>query len=243
MDGSKETQMEQWLDCAEKDAALMDDFDAICSFGGRRSGTGQDSQALDWALGRLREIGNNVRRVDVPYDGWHCTAAALRLIDSADPLQCKPLLRAASTPPDGLNLEVIDLGAGRQEDFQRAGDRIQGKAVLVRHEYPFSGEHMHRRRKYDLAVHGGAAAFLIASPWPGAGLLSGSSGRGYGQFGIPAAYVDFETGQALCAAASRDATISLTIRGHEEPDARAGVGILDIPGGRAGRVVISAHMD
>lgn len=235
--------MEQWLANAAEDAALMKDFNAVCDFGGRLSGTGQDSAALDWALGRLGEIGNDVRRIDVPYDGWHCVAATLRLVGSQASLQCQPLLRSASTPPEGLNVELIDLGAGRQEDFQRAGDSIKGKAVLVSHEYPFSGEHMHRRRKYDLAVSGGAAAFLIASPWPGAGHLSGSSGRGYGQFGIPAAYVDFETGQALREAARGRATITLAINGEEEPDAHAGVGILDIPGGRDSRVVISAHMD
>ena len=236
--------MEQWLAKAAEDAALMSDFNAVCDFGGRLSGTGQDSAALDWALGRLGEIGSDVRRIPVPYDGWRCVEARLSLVGGPDALPCQPLLRSESTSPEGLSVELVDLGAGRQEDFQRAGDSIKGKAVLVSHEYPFSGEHMHRRRKYDLAVNGGAAAFLISSPWPGAGLLSGSSGRGYGKFGIPAAYVDFETGQVLReAAAAGQATISLTITGEEDPDAQTGVGILDIPGGRDSRIVISAHMD
>lgn len=236
--------MEQWLNDAAADAALMDDFMKVCSFGGRRSGSGQDSAALDWALGRLREIAPGAKRIDVPYAGWQCAKSGLRLLNDMTPLQCKPLLRSASTPPEGIQLEVLDLGKGRPEDFNRAGDRIQGRVVLVEHEYPFSPNHMHRRKKYDLAVAGGAAAFLIASPWAGAGLLSGSSGRGYEQHGIPAAYVDFESGEALRkAAAAGNAMVELLIVGEEQPDAAAGVGVLDIPGGQAGTIVISAHMD
>jgi hypothetical protein len=239
-----ELRMEQWLNNAAADAALMDDFLKVCSFGGRRSGSGQDSAALDWALDRLREIAPGTKRIDVPYAGWQCVRANLRLLNDAAPLQCKPLLRSASTTPEGIELEVLDLGKGRPENFKRAGDRIRGRAVLVQHEYPFSPDHMHRRRKYDLAVAQGAAAFLIASPWAGAGLLSGSSGRGYGQPGIPAAYLDFESGQALRkAVSSSNAMIQLLIIGEEQPDAMAGVGVLDIPGGQEGTIIISAHMD
>src|SRR5690606_31295775 len=87
-------------------------------------------------------------------------------------------------------------------------------------------------------------AFLIASPWPGGGLLSGSSGRGYGKPGIPAAYVDFETAETLRAALDQGrAMVSIVVRGKEELGSVAGVGILEIPGGRDGKVVISAHMD
>jgi aminopeptidase YwaD len=239
-----EEQMERLLIEAAGDAALMDDFIKICSFGGRRSGSGQDSEALDWALGRLQEIATNAKRVDVPYAGWRCVKSSLLLINHAIQLQCNPLLRSASTPPEGIKLEVVDLGKGRIEDFKSAGESIRGRAVLVEHEYPFSPNHMHRRKKYDLAVAGGAAAFLIASPWAGGGLLSGSSGRGYEQSGIPAAYLDFESGQTLRkAVTSSKAVINLLILGEEQPNAKAGVGILDISGGQEGTVVISAHMD
>jgi len=236
--------MEHWLNEVTSDAALMDDFMKVCSFGGRRSGSGQDSDALNWALGRLGEIAHSTKRIDVPYAGWQCITASLMLVNHGTSLQCKPLLRSASTLPEGIQLEVVDLGKGRPEDFNSAGDSIRGRAVLVEHEYPFSPNHMHRRKKYDLAVAKGAAAFLIASPWAGGGLLSGSSGRGYEQSGIPAAYLDFESAQRLRkTAASGKAVINLLIIGEEQPNAMAGVGVLDIIGGQEGTVVISAHMD
>jgi Iap family predicted aminopeptidase len=236
--------MDPWLQDATNDSALMDDFLAICAFGGRRSGSGQDSAALNWALDRLKSVAPGVRRLEVPYDGWRCTFADLQLLGSEASLACNPLLRSASTPLAGIEAELIDLGEGRTEDFARHGNKVQGRIVLVRHEYPFSSEHMHRRRKYDLAVAAGAAGFLIANTLPGAGVLSGSSGRGLGMPGIPAAYVDFETAQTLGEAASKGrAMLRLRIHGEEEPNSTAGVGILDIPGGRDSKIVISAHMD
>lgn len=160
------------------------------------------------------------------------------------PLACKPLLRSLSTPAGGLEGDVIDLGIGRNEDFDRAGDAVRGKIVLVRHEYPFSPTHMHRRRKYDLAVARGAIGFLIANPLPGKGLLSGSSGRARGGPGIPAAYIDFESSARIATAcAAGNARVKLVIEGEELPDALAGVAILDIPGRTDDRIVISAHMD
>lgn len=237
--------MSTWLELAAQDPALMKDFETLCSFGGRLAGSGQEEAAMQWALERLREIAPNVKRVDVPYDGWRCLSSRLELVGAEDiPLACKPLLRSLSTPTAGLEGEVLDLGQGRIEDFERAGERVRGKIVLVRHEYPFSPQHMHRRRKYDQAVARGAIGFLIANPLPGAGLLSGSSGRARDGAGIPAAYIDFETCEQLSIAGARTpARVRLLIQGEEILNAQAGVGILDIPGRSNERIVISAHMD
>lgn len=234
--------MTTWQQAAAGDTALMSDFQSICSFGGRLSGTGKDEAAMEWALTRLREIGPDVRRVQVPYDGWRCISSSLTLLgDKPVDLECVPLLRSASTNASGLEGVVQDLGAGRPEDFERAGDAVRGKIVLVRHEYPFSQGHVHRRRKYDMAVAQGAAAFLIANPLPGAGPLSGSSGRPRDGAGIPAAYIDHEAASALTA--QPGARVRLHIQGEELRDSMACAGILDLPGGRDSRVVISAHMD
>ncbi|WP_459614846.1 M28 family peptidase [Bordetella sp. 2513F-2] len=237
--------MTNWLQEAAADAALMDDFLAICGFGGRRSGSGQDEAAMDWALERLRAVAPGVRRLAVPYDGWTCRRASLALLeaDGEQPLACHALLRSASTPADGLQAEVLDLGPGRVDDFARAAGAVRGRIVLVRHEYPFTPDHVHRRRKYDMAVAAGAAGFLIANPLPGAGVLSGSSGRPRGGDGIPAAYIDAEAAARLAPAAGRPARVRLCIEGEELEGAQAAVGILDIPGGRDSRIVISAHMD
>ena len=181
--------MEPWLHAAAHDAALMSDFETVCGFGGRMSGSGQDDAAMAWALERAGRVTPAVQVLSVPYDGWRCDEAGLELLGAErQALACRPLLRSASTPAEGLELDVVDAGRGRPEDFARLGEAARGRAVLVRHEYPFTGDHVHRRRKYDMAVEAGAAAFLIANNVPGQGVLSGSSGRARGGAGIPAAY-------------------------------------------------------
>lgn len=231
-----------WLDEAAMDPMLMPDFERICRFGGRLAGSGQDSDALDWTIGRLNEVRRTARRVEIPYDGWMCEKAELVLLSRSVPLPCRPLLRSMATPPEGLEAAVIDLGQGRQSDFDAAGERVRGRIVLVRHEYPFSPTHLHRRKKYDMAVARGAAGFLIANNLPGQGLLSGSSGRGRGKPGIPAAYIDWGSADRI-ASAGPDALLRLTIAGKELEGSTAGVGVLDIPGEFEERVVISAHID
>src|SRR5690606_7176458 len=114
-------------------------------------------------------------------------------------LPVRALLRSQNTPEAGLEAEVIDLGRGRPDDFARVGDAVRGKIVLVSHEFPFTGDHVHRRRKYDMALQAGAVGFLIANNVPGQGLLSGSSGRPRDGVGIPAAYTDYESAQRLIA--------------------------------------------
>lgn len=230
-----------WLDAAAADPLLMPEFQQLCAFGGRMAGSGGDEAALDWAVARLRALGGATCRVAVPYDGWVCEHAELHLSRGSDAVACRPLLRSASTPPDGLEAQVLDLGAGRPADFDAAGDRLRGRIALVRHEYPFSPTHLHRRRKYDLAVARGAVGFLIANHLPDHGLLSGSSGRLRGAAGIPAAYITHEG--ALLLAAHPDARVHLVITGRERDNATAGVVVWDLPGERAERVVLSAHID
>ncbi len=229
-----------WLDTARRDPALMADFHTICDFGGRLAGTPGEAAAMAWAVARLGDIGPS-RRIEVPYAGWRCLAASLQLEGGAA-LACHPLLRSADTPADGLLGEVLDLGEGRTDDFERAGDAVRGRIVLVRHEYPFSSRHLHRRRKYDLAVAGGAIGFLMANPLPPGGLLSGSSGRAVDGPGIPAAYIDDASCRAILAAAP-GAQVRLRIAGEEIRDARAGIALLDLPGGSGRTIVLSAHLD
>lgn len=237
--------MNELLDAAARDPALMADFEKLCSFGGRLTGTPGEAAAMAWALERLRAIGPDARRVEIAYDGWRCRRAGLCLLGPQEfELDCKPLLRSANTAPAGLEAEVLDLGQGREEDFQRARDQVRGRIVLVDHEYPFSPRHLHRRRKYNLALERGAIGFLIANPLPGGGLLSGSSGRAFGAAGIPAAYI----GHAACARIRSPGQqplprLRLLIDGEEIPQATTAISVLDIPGGTGRRIVISAHLD
>src|SRR5438105_7831809 len=126
---------------SKKLEALLRDFNALCDCGGRRAGTASERDAIAFAAERLGELGA-VRAESVLYAGWRLEAASLSLQDGT-PLACHALLGSQSTALEGLKAKVIDLGRGTHEEFERHAARVPGKVVLVRHEYPFSAEHVH----------------------------------------------------------------------------------------------------
>ncbi len=222
------------------DAQLQQDFVALCNCGGRRAGGAGEQAALRLAHARLVAINGAAAIEQVTYAGWRCSVATLTRDDGA-PLVCNPLLGSLSTPPAGIAAEVIDLGRGTREDFTRHAHDIAGRFALVRHEYPFSATHVHRRRKYGWAMEHGAAGFIIANPRRGEGPVSGSSGRG-GEAGIPAVATDFESAARLAAQDTRRAGAHLKLAG-EDYAAQTGIAVLDLPGSGDECIALSAHLD
>ena len=223
--------------------ALLDDFAAICDCGGRVAGSDSERRACELTLGRLAEIAGAGRAwlEPVDYAGWQPGICSLSLADGT-PLACQPLLGSASTPTAGLVAGVVDLGRGTDEDFQRASAQISGRIALVRHEFPFSPDHIHRRRKYEAARAAGAAGFVIAHTDPRASPTSGSSGRNGGD-GIPAVATDHAGSVRLAAAQASGAR--LVVQGTDQR-AVGHTPMLDLPGRDPDdprRVVLSAHLD
>ncbi len=221
------------------DECLLQDFAALCDCGGRRAGSAGEVAALEFVHARLKVIDSAASVNPVAYAGWHSISSALSLDDGTS-LACNPLLGSISTRPGGIVAEVVDLGRGTAEHFTRHADAITGRLVLVRHEYPFSTSHVHRRRKYDWAIAHGAVGFIIANPLRNAGPVSGSSGRG-GEAGIPAVGTDFESAAQLTAAGAHGRA-RLELSGKDYA-AQTSVAILDLPGKTDQRIVLSAHVD
>jgi Iap family predicted aminopeptidase len=229
----------QILKALEADKGLLADFHALCDFGGRRAGTESERRALTWLRGKLSTMGGRFRSEPVTYAGWTPGPCSLSLVDgetAGTSLAVNPLLGAQSTPPEGLVAEVVDLGRGTEEDFARHASALKGRIALVRHEYMFSSQTIHRRKKLGWAMERGAAGFLIANPDPGAGPVSGSSGRAGGA-GIPAAATDFESSVQL-----KNKKARLIISGTDH-DSTTEVLILDLPGRSDRWVILSAHVD
>jgi aminopeptidase YwaD len=225
---------------APHDTQMWADFQSLCDLGGRLAGTPSEAAALAFARERLAAVpGTQVREDGVNYPGWRCQTAQLIHVTTGVSLECTPLLGTASAD---VAAEVLDLGRGGPEDFERHGNDIRGRIVMVRHEYPFAAGHVHRRVKLKLAHEMGAVGFLIAHSQPGAGAVSGSSGRNGGA-GIPALGIAAEAAQALHASLDgARATARIVIAGEEHP-ARTQMLIADLPGRGADWVVVSAHID
>lgn len=222
------------------DAQLWNDFVALCDCGGRQAGSASEKSALK-LVHALQVAIDPLARIDpVSYAGWRYSEATLVLADGTA-LTCNPLNGSEFTPPQGIGADVVDLGRGTLEEFERNAHDLVGRFVLVRHEYMFTASHIHRRRKYGWALERGAAGFIIANPFPGAGPVCGSSGRG-GQPGIPAVATDFESAAHLAAIGSRRARAHITLSG-EDHAAQTGIAILDLPGQTGSWVALSAHLD
>ncbi len=222
------------------DRALWPDFLALCEFGGRLAGSSSEATARDWTVSQMRSIpGGTVRRDLVRYAGWTCEEARLTALPSGRDLAAVPLLAAAITPPAGLDLEVIDCARGTPDDIRARGEAVRGRAVLVRHEYPFASWTVHRRIKLAAAIEAGAAAFLIAQPEPGIGPVSGSAGLAPGRM-IPAMGISAEAAHGL---RQPGAKVRMMLRAVDVPEARTETLVLDLPGGGPDRVVLSAHID
>jgi aminopeptidase YwaD len=217
------------------------DFLALCDLGGRLAGTASEAAALDFARQRLAAVpGAKVREEPVSYPGWRCRAAQLTDARTGVALPCTPLLGTASAA--GVVAEVLDLGLGRRDDFARHANRIRGRIVLVRHEYPFAPGHVHRRVKLAWAQEMEAVGFLIAHPERGVGPVSGSSGRN-GGFGIPALGIGAEAADALRPLPDGTLPTVRMIVDAEDHPASTRTLVADLPGRGGDWVVVSAHID
>jgi hypothetical protein len=223
------------------DQELFRDFEAICAFGGRLSGTEGERLALDYVSTRGAAVtGVPCKSLPVPYTGWRAVKAQLVLGDGTR-AACHPLVRSVATPAAGLTAEVVDLGRGTPEEFAAHRADLAGRIALVRHELMFVAGTIHRRRKYEMAREAGAVGFLIAGPIPG-GLVAGSSGRAESDDGIPAAGIAPETAGRLARTAAGWPRVTLTIETVEQPTETRTL-LFDLPGESDEWVVLSAHVD
>lgn len=218
---------------------ILEDFAAICATGGRFSGTASEKAAVEWLAPRLAEAtGAVVQREAIAYRGW--TRIGARVTDAHGVThQAEALGRSPSTPPEGLEARLLDLGRGTPEQILAAGEAVRGAIILVRHEFMMGTGHMHRRKKYESARDAGAAGFLIACHEPGLLPVTGSAGDG-APGNIPCAGLPHEAGAALAAQSGR--RIRLFVEGAFE-DRHAENLLATVPGQGEELVVLSAHID
>jgi len=241
----KETPVPQALDTALgqiwTDSSIVDDFEAICSCGGRLAGTDSEAQAQAYLDQRLNEIPGTRHDYVFDYTGWQPEDARLRLLGPSD-RELSAVALPGSPPVTGAEVEMIDLGAGTEGEFAAASKDIAGKAVLVRHEYPFTTGHTHRRYKYQWACDAEAAAFIIANNNPMGGAVTGGSGSGL-ETDIPALGVSHDVGEELRTAAARGQNrLALTVSSQQSTWPARNL-ILDLPGKTDEWVVLCAHID
>ena len=165
-------------------------------FGSRFGGTPSEKQAVDFMLGKLTEYGLDKPRVEpFAYNGWKRGSASLRMLEPRQAsFDCIGLPYAPTAQVKG---ELVFVGEGSPEDYEKAKERIHGNIVMVSTKTPqFMRRTMHRLEKYGRALEAGAAAFIWMREEPGLLPETGSI-KFNGEAKIPAVGVSKEVGASL----------------------------------------------
>lgn len=223
---------------------LIRDFEALCDCGGRFCGTESEAMARDLLRERLAEIPGIGRDEYVfDYEVWGRAAHRVTVLgDGGQSLPCHALIWSKDTPPGGLEGEVIDLGRGHRADFEGAAELIPGRIVLVRQDYPFASDTVHRMVKYRWAREFGAIGYLLAYPAPGQLVATGYCAQNIPE-DIPAAGLAHEGAVLLGRRPDGSfARARIEIEGARRTEKSVNL-IAEVPGKGPEWVSLTAHYD
>ena len=127
LDGKRMKQM-----LMEVDAISLKDRDSGNLFWGRNVGTPGHAATEDWVEGYFKKAGlKDIHRLSFDLaPQWTPKAYELTFTGGGKPLKldsARPATRTASTPPEGLEWDLVWAGTGTAADF--AGRDVRGKAV------------------------------------------------------------------------------------------------------------------
>lgn len=144
-------------------------LNTLCSFGSRFAGTPSERKAVDYILGKMEDYGfDNPHTEEVNYLGWRRGTAKLEVTEPVqEELDCIGLPYAPSTPPEGVEAELLNLGNGTFVDYGLNEDKVSGKIVMTTAFTPPWMRGQHRAEKLCRAENLGAKGFIYAKNDPG----------------------------------------------------------------------------
>ncbi|MHA1726619.1 MAG: M28 family peptidase [Promethearchaeota archaeon] len=109
----------------------------LCNFGYRRAGTAPAHQAEDYIFDKLKEAGlEEVKKEPVHFMRWFAEKHELMVLASGTPaisedhvITTFPSWWSSSTPPEGIEDEVVWAGYGTKSDFRE--NNVNGKIALI----------------------------------------------------------------------------------------------------------------
>ncbi len=217
--------------------------------GPRLTGAEPAHRAATWCIGLFKQYGlADVHTEIFEVPGWlpgPISAEAEEPFRKS--LRLDSLGFSVNTPASGLLAEVIDVGHGTEEDYERLGPAIKGRIVLAGLLPPSDASKATKEwQKVDFAAKKGAAACLIIAGT--AGGLTRTRASNYGGYSaIPAASVAYEDGVWMRRRTESGITLKvrLLIQNTLSGKAEAENVVADIPGsGQSGEMIIlGAHLD
>ncbi len=227
---------------------VYDNLLALTDFGSRFGGTESEKQAVEYMLDKLSSYGlDNVHKEEFKYQGWIRGKTSLEVIKPKSMyIKCISLPYCPSTPPEGIEGELISAGNGSPEEYERIKDEIPDKFVLVTSKTPTTSRwrFFHRTDKLGMALHYGAEAFIFQNHNPG--MLENTGCARCNQVAeFPTLSISYEEGWRL-KRLLKDGSVRLRIHTtHKTPVLKSWNVMGDIIGGRLKDeiIVVGAHFD
>ncbi|MFP4591250.1 MAG: M28 family peptidase [Halobacteriales archaeon] len=167
-------------------------LETLVDIGNRMAGTPGERAGAEATRDALEDVGARDVHLD-PFDiqGWTRGRADVLAGDTVQSAIALP-----RSPPGAPTGELVDLGYGLPEDFERD---LEGAIVMVASNVPsWYDRFIHRKEKYDRAVDAGAAGFVFRNHVEGCLPPTGSIGSEASPVGaIPAVGVSSEVGHRL----------------------------------------------
>ncbi len=196
----------------------MDNLEVLCDdFGSRFGGTTGEKLAADFIAAKYKEYGlSNVHLEPFEYLGWRRGEATLEIIE---PIQKEiPCITLPHSPPVDIEGEIFNIGEGHPDDFDKLGDKIKGKFLMVNSVlYPKAIKRwIHRQEKYGRSLLAGATGFIFVNHYPGYGPATGGIGS-HGKAGpIPGISINKEDGDFIKRLAKKHGTVKMRIKSTDQ---------------------------
>jgi Zn-dependent M28 family amino/carboxypeptidase len=199
--------------------AAMDVLTDLCDrFGSRFGGTPGERQAAEYIKEKLEEYGlKDVHLEPFEYLGWRRGEARLEILEpvqALDPVHATlPCISLPHSPAAHLEGEIIDLGDGAPDDFERRAAEIRGKIVMVTSEInPKNTKRwVHRSEKFGRSVLAGATGFIFVNHYPAYGPATGGIGYRNQAALIPGISISKEGGAYLQRLAKRAGRVTIRL--------------------------------
>lgn len=186
--------------------------------GNRWAGSDSEHAGGEWLKGKLEGYGlSNVRLEPVAFGAWTRGEARLTMVAPIE--RDFSVIALPYCPPADLTAELIDVGNGEQEDFERLGEAVRGKIAITAAETNPANARTeklsHRTDKLRFAEDAGAVAIVYINQNPGMLHISGAIAAPGGRpAAIPGLGTSWEHGSTLLRLANGGGGGPATLRIH-----------------------------
>ena len=213
--------------------------------GGRLSGSESGRAALDFADAVLKKYGlSDVHREAFEFPGWfrgpfRCEVTAPR----QRVMHALALGNTPSTPPGGVEAEVVDAAHGNPVELDRLGTALKGRFALVIDEPMPGGRWMHRSEIMLEVARRGAAGLLFQTTEPGDLPMTGTCWNN-GVSPILGVGVSKEDGEWMRRVLARGETVAVRVEMTNEMGPASSANVVgELAGSGDEFVIVGGHID